>query len=1109
MQRIILGLLLGFASSLQAENLSLATAPLSITSGAEPNVMLLVDNSGSMKNLSYSADFATAENTATQKEWQYLDSRGQWATLHNNKANYVTSFFNRTGRICRIEGYDLFRERNNPRNTKCFKLPESSISKTTYISGAYINYLLNKFPDGTDFTRRSNPADPDSTPIPNHTRMEDAIAAGTGLLDDISGVKFGISRYNYESGPQGAYIDLGCKSGNRHKADVKNKLATYRGGGSTPLAEALYEITRYFRGMSSYYRERVSYTSPIEYRCQKSFTIAISDGFPTYDSDIPKNDPDDLADTSSALPDWDGLHPETTASQYPNFPQYSDGYANTSGREGATLYLDDIAKFGWDIDMRKTGNDADGKSFNELAFRKQRMHTYTVGLATDNQMLQDAADYGHGDYQSAATREQLVAALKSALNDIIAKSGTASAAAASTGSVQSGSRLYQARYNSANWSGGILAYDIETDRTSRNYGEIIKSPGRADGAAWDAGELIPHWDSRTIFSNAGAAGRTFRWDKFTPAEKTSFFNDQQSMIHYLRGRNTSGPGIDVSGYRKRTVNLGDVVSSSPIYIGGPSSKYPDTLESASYSAFVAANKSRTPMVYVGANDGMLHGFDAQTGVEKLAFIPSAVLPNLKHLANLDYNNAHRYYVDGTPTITDAYVNGAWKTILIGGLNGGGQSIYALDITDPSKFSESDANAQSVFMWEFTDADLGYTYSRPRVIKLADGQWYVAFGSGYNSTEDDGTKSADGVGYVYLLNIADGSLKKKLSTGKGLADDPATDAAGAPLNRPNGIPNITPVDFEGDYITDYIYTGDLFGNVWKFDVSSSAASSWDLDYRLFQACGANSCRGDNVQPITTAVIVGPIKQGATTGPEAMVYVGTGKYLESTDNNGVGGGLQSVYGLRDKVLNRTAPIARSSLLEQTITYELEREFKDDKGTSDPTDDEMIDRSIRVSSANAIAPTHNGWYIDLKSPVKGEQGERVVSDMTLRRGRLTFISSIPELDTCKPAGDLWFFDFDAYSGSRLEFSPFDNNNDKKYTKDDYATAGDGLANDTVTTARKLPGGGSSTELTFMIGSGGGGGSDDTPCSSIAVTGGLDQIFGNCGPGMDRQRWQQLYRN
>src|SRR5262249_38732288 len=207
-------------------------------------------------------------------------------------------------------------------------------------------------------------------------------------------------------------------------------------------------------------------------------------------------------------------------------------------------------------------------------------------------------------------------------------------------------------------------------------------------------------------------------------------------------------------FRNRDSPLGDIVNSAPAYMGKPLGRYPDSMESAPYSSFRANNVGRTPMLYVGGNDGMLHAFNASSnstlpdpasaGVEQFAFIPSAVFSNLYQLTSPGYS--HLYYADGTPTVGDAFYGGAWHTVLTAGLNKGGREVYALDVTNPTGVSES--GAASTVLWEFTsnqDADLGYTYSRPAIVRMHNGTWAAVFGNGYNST---GTGHA----ILYVLNI---------------------------------------------------------------------------------------------------------------------------------------------------------------------------------------------------------------------------------------------------------------------------------------------------------------------------------------------------------------------
>ncbi|MCB1650334.1 MAG: hypothetical protein KDI25_12420, partial [Pseudomonadales bacterium] len=158
--------------------------------------------------------------------------------------------------------------------------------------------------------------------------------------------------------------------------------------------------------------------------------------------------------------------------------------------------------------------------------------------------------------------------------------------------------------------------------------------------------------------------------------------------------------------------LGDIVNSDPAYVGEPVVNLKHSAwDSTGYGAFLNANQGRTPMLYVGANDGMLHAFNASTGVEQFAFIPNAVLANLASLSAPNYS--HKYFVDGSPIISDAKIGGNWKSALIGTTGAGGRAVFALDVTNPDSFSVNNV------LWEFTNDDLGYTIGQPTIGRIGD------------------------------------------------------------------------------------------------------------------------------------------------------------------------------------------------------------------------------------------------------------------------------------------------------------------------------------------------------------------------------------------------------
>ncbi len=664
------------------------------------------------------------------------------------------------------------------------------------------------------------------------------------------------------------------------------------------------------------------------------------------------------------------------------------------------------------------------------------METYTIGFAQSNQMLEDAAEYGNGDYFTANNASDLAAALENAIDDAKFK-GQAAAAAVATNSTRldTNTTIYQARFDSRDWSGDLLAFGIDPVT-----GDVNAT------ADWSAKNLLPPSASATVsaasrniytFDTVNSTGIQFRWpsDYTAPAAGTDLNNAmvqallgnapyaantavsaEQSanqvygaeLVAYLRG-DTGSSGTYNAAFRSRNSVLGDIVNSNPAFVLDRDfgfRRIPGT-EGTDYLTFrnTSAYKSRTPVVYVGSNDGMLHAFHADTGTEMFAYVPSTVFPDLDALADSTY--AHKYLVNGSPRVSDAYLGASWKTVLVGAPGGGGRSVFALDITNPAAFSESKA------MWEFTsanDADLGYVLGQPTIARMNDGSWVALVGNGYNS--------ANHRAVLFIINLADGTLLKKIDTG-----------VGSSISH-NGLSAPVPVDLDGDKITDIIYAGDLQGNLWKFDVTATSSGSWDSAFNsgvgtpppsvpLFTALDA----GGTAQAITVRPAVGSHPKGGI-----MVYFGTGKFFEVGDNIVlVNPPVNSLYGIRDEGV--VVP-GRGVLQPQTI----DGEFYDVSFGSNVFD-------VRVVSDNSIDyDTQEGWYLDLESPVNGAEGERVVVDPLLRNGRMIFSTLIPALDACGFGGSGWLMEVDAINGARFSYSIFDLDGDGLFDDGDYVTLDDG---------------------------------------------------------------------
>lgn len=1009
--------------------------PMFATGAATPNVMLLVDTSGSMDNIIWADGFDPAGD---YPNWS--DAGNYWNPKYGNVE---------VGDLTRGSCSSGWKEGKQGAVKRCLKLPDPVGSGTTRYDGKYLNYLFETY-SGTDLTAASSP-------IPHgagDTRMKVAKAVAADLVSSVTGVRFGVAKFG--SNDDGASISQGCNDpSTSHTSAVQTAIAGYDAVSNTPLAEALYEITRYFRGLTSYYHSG-TFTSPIQYRCQKNFTIVITDGFPTWDTNFPPiyngADPADTADSTRALKNWDDQAPDTTSSQYPQFPQYSDGFGGGASAEGSTLYLDDIAKFGFDIDMKTTGSDSDtppqpwGKLSDaapapgEPDFRQQNMTTYTVGFATSNQMLQDAADYSGGQYFTASNAAELKAALEEALLDIQTKASAAASVALNSTRLDTNLLIYQARFDGEDWSGDLKAIDVNAD-------------GSVGSEIWSAQSRMPTAGARTILSSNAStrAGISFAWDQLSAAQQNvlklvsepltcsscnpawcssgggkagkkcrsncSLCNPGitgrgDEVLAYVRGVR-SGEEQNGGDFRDRAVILGDIVNSDPQFVGQQDFGYqllPGS-EGAGYLTFraSAAYTGRVPMVYVGANDGMLHGFQASesgasAGVEKVAYVPLASYQHLSKLTSPDYS--HRFFVDGTAGFGDAYIDtgggDAWHTVLVGTMAGGGRGVFALDITAPGSFGTGKV------LWDRAviddpdltlsdDGDLGYTYGQPSVVRMANGKWAAVLGNGYNS---DNQRAV-----LFILDLEDGSVMSKIDTGVGSA------------SLPNGLSTPIPVDVDGDRITDAIYAGDMQGNLWKFDVSSGNAGSWVVAYGgtpLFVAKDPSNVR----QPITA-------RPEVTKHPVSGVVVlfGTGKYFEEVDRRlRSPEQTQTFYGVYDDGAAVTG--SRSALLQQSViaTIAASDPANPSSATANPVD-------VRVTTLLSPAAAQKGWFLDLPAA-----GERQISRPVVRDQRVIFTTVIPNDSACSIGGTSWLMELDSVTGSRLPFSPFDLNGDNQFTVGDY---------------------------------------------------------------------------
>lgn len=515
--------------------------------------------------------------------------------------------------------------------------------------------------------------------------------------------------------------------------------------------------------------------------------------------------------------------------------------------------------------------------------------------------------------------------------------------ALSTFDLQNGGKGYRPWFENGAWQGDLIEYDIASTGAISTSIDLSTLEPSNSGTNWSARLVFNaaeqadanYWtNTRKIITHNGTKQVAFRWGSLTDAQqesldKVNFDADAASspILNFIRGeRSNEKPAGTL---RTRYNLLGDIMHSNPVYVGAPS----DSSTQTSYIAFQKTHENRAPRVYVGANDGMLHVFDAATGEEVYAFIPPSVIKNLDKLTADPYQ--HTYFVDGELSVKDVYYSGTWRTVLTGSLGAGGSSRFALDITNPNLSSEgASSGTDNKILWikdSTDDAALGDAYGLASTVKLPDNNYYSVVGNGYNS--------ASGVAQLIISNIATGAITKITTTEGSVAS-------------PNGLSSPSLIDNNGDGKYDYAYAGDLNGNLWKFDLATKSI-----------AYGKPIFTTANNQSITTKVSV-------TTHPNGgkLIYFGTGKILNNADLSDTT--TQAIYGIWDK---GTTP-GTSSLLTQTLSV--------DKTVATHTVKTLTNTSINWVS-------HTGWKVDLTD------GFRVVTDHQLRDGRIQTTITNPVTD------------------------------------------------------------------------------------------------------------------
>ncbi|AZN36780.1 pilus assembly protein [Iodobacter ciconiae] len=974
-----------------------ADKPLSTLSTADikPNVMFIIDDSGSMAwshmpddvvdwldsvgyhnahcngvyynpDTSYlppkNANGTNMPNASFTAAWHNGFSGGSTQT-HNLSTNFFpydnTSSFNNGSSSREPAFYWSFKRTGIPSSEDCAK-------PLTRPGSDWEKIVIPKDNSAKSIAERQNFANWFSYYRTRILMMKSSVGAAFASIDDRYRVGFSsinnLTRNDYS---KLSYLNINNYTTSQKAAWYAMLYGTSPGGG-TPLKTALSAIGKIYSGR----RPSTSVTDPMQYSCQQNFTILTTDGYWNAGNNAEIGD----TDSGSNIP----------------YPMRDDSNSNETLADVAMHYFKN------DIRLDLPNNTQGIEEFAGGAKGRQLMRTYTLGLGMDGKLIRSeheplsnkrvpwplvkgdtlttiddlwhAAVNGGGQYFSAKDPNTVSAGISKALSDIQSKTASVGSADVSSSFMSPGNNfIYSSAFKNISWTGDVQAntLNLETGTLEKNI-------------TWSADTklgLLGH-ANRTIYTCKRGACSTLTKFEDTNSDlisemsagvnalKTSngILNDAQlarntakALINYLRGDDTNEIKSDAKAanslYRTRVGHLGAVIHGGVTYVKKPNKAYAD----AGYDAFVRSNTDRKAMVYAPANDGMLHAFNASTGVEEWAFVPPTVLPRLWQLAERAYANDFKYFVDGAPTIADIKVGSTWKTILIAGLRGGGGEYYALDITNP--------NSPPTLLWSFSDPRLGNTYGFPVVGKV-NGTWKVLLSSGYDNT--------DNKGYIFSLDAATGTPDRTFTSS-------CSDNAGL-----CGLSKIG-VLFENRNVDDTIlmaYAGDLAGHLWRFNPKDGSGA-------LVAKTGTTPLP----QAITTAPMV-KATEYKNSSNQIMHYVtfGTGRYLNQTDLSN--SDTHTFYGLLVDPSASMMDAAFTALRSSTSLLELE--FKK-KGNDIELTRNGDSRAIDTPAALlACKEKMRGWRADMFIT-----RERLANDPMPRGEKARFFTTVPDGDACVPDG------------------------------------------------------------------------------------------------------------
>ena len=741
--------------------------------------------------------------------------------------------------------------------------------------------------------------------------------------------------------------------------------------------------------------------------CRRSFSLLVTDGY--WNTGGPTN-----------FQNFDNIRISIPAHGSPAYSQdatapFRDVHSNT---------LADIAMYYWGTDLRgdlpnRVPTVQTAAGLNPSTWQNTSFYAVTLGLlgtlprtaAVTERLYTGSQDWpnplsntpstiddtwhatinGRGEMINARNAQELTDAITRVLTGVAGTPQTQSGVAVSAIFLRNGTRKYKPEYVPGLWIGRLSALELDAVTGNEKNPRVVHwEVERGTDINGDPISTIPPHQARNIATWNGSSGANF---------DPSSTNLPAGLVNYIRG-DSSQERRKGGSMRDRTARLGDIINSNPVYIRDNVDLGYEALGQGNYRDFVAYKMSRPGVLFVGANDGMLHAFRDSDGVETFAYVPKAVWPNLHTLAVLPPAFRHRYFVDGPHSETDAYLGSSWRNLLLGSTGAGAKAIYALDVTDSNNMQPAHV------LWEVSDStpnfgNLGHVLSEVQTGVTANGRWIAVFGNGFGS--------ASGNAAFFVVDLQTGQLL----------------AQRIPHSGPGNGMGAVRLVFDGNRRVVGAYAGDLLGNLWKLDLTGNPAD-WQVGLG-----GASLYSAGSGQPITAAPTVLPHPNGGL-----MVVFGTGKFFETSDASPPYTP-QRLYGIWDAQpfgASSTPPGATLSgtgrLLPRTITTTTIGQAQYFTVSSGP-----------VSWGDGAGSGLRGWYLDLPNP-----GQRMIYPLEPLAG--TFLlastlspeSSAPLNDVClaSGSGSGWVYLIDGITGSGPTIAALDTNGDGTIDDSDVVVGG-----------------------------------------------------------------------